>query len=207
MKIKRFVLDTGIGFTANSYLITINKEAILIDAPKDINDVITYLKEHNVILKYLLFTHGHFDHIEGATKLLNEFPNLISYGDINDRDWFIGDNNKNLGYSINFKPTKWFDGDITFNDKLIKVIHTPGHSSGSVSFKIDNNLFAGDFIFKGSIGRTDLFGSSDKAMRESLRKLCNVKENLIIYPGHGDITELKTEKKENFFLRGFHESL
>lgn len=198
IKIKKFTL----GYGTNAYLIIIKNEAILIDAPDGIFEIINYLDENKIKLKTMLLTHGHFDHILGASEIKKLYPNIKSYAGIEDKDWFIGTCN-NIYIPASFTPSNWLGGgeEIMFLEKKIKVFKTPGHSKGSLTYKIDNNLFTGDFIFSQAIGRCDLFGGSNFDMKKSLKWLLSEKENYSIFPGHGSNTTLNSEKENNYYLQ------
>jgi glyoxylase-like metal-dependent hydrolase (beta-lactamase superfamily II) len=93
------------------------------------------------------------------------------------------------------------DGDyVKFGKIALKVMHTPGHSPGSISLIGENEVFTGDTLFAGSIGRTDLPQSSESDMKESLKKLANLPDDLRVYPGHGPTTTIGEEKRSNPFL-------
>jgi glyoxylase-like metal-dependent hydrolase (beta-lactamase superfamily II) len=94
------------------------------------------------------------------------------------------------------------DGDyVTFGDIVLRVVHTPGHSFGSVVYLGETEIFAGDTLFAGSIGRTDFPGSSDREMQVSLKKLVQLPDYFVVYPGHGPQTTIGEEKRVNPFLQ------
>ena len=189
----------------NCYIIIAeNRESLVIDPGFEAKKIINICKDTK--LKYILLTHGHFDHISAVDDLRKAFcckVVLHAY----DKEIY-----KNAAlaaelFSISINEQRLPDilihgeeAEIEFQ-LPVKVIHTPGHSSGSVSFIIDNNLFSGDTLFCGSIGRTDLTGSNWKDMQASLRKLTGLSDNLKIYPGHGPSTILGQEKAANPFLQ------
>lgn len=190
----------------NNYLLIDNNEAVLIDCSDIIPELDAVLKEHNADLKYILLTHAHFDHISGVTATLknhnakvaihiddkenlettNEFMNMVGLPEIDvpKADIFLK------------------DGDtIKFGSKELKVIHLPGHTSGGAGFLIDNSIFAGDTIFLGSVGRTDLPTGDFETLKNSIKsKLFTLDDNTIIYTGHGPQTSVGNEKKYNSFI-------
>ncbi len=183
----------------NSYLIVAGKEAIVIDPATQI--VKTKVDDLGVDVIAIVNTHGHFDHIGG-----NQFFSVPIYIHTLDAAMLT---DPNLNLSIHFSLSIVSPpGDYAFskNERLnigpfdIEVIHTPGHTLGSVSLLIDHALFTGDTLFKGSIGRTDLPGGDYEAMRSSLLKLASLSGDLMVYPGHGEITVLKDELESNPFL-------
>ena len=193
----------------NMYLVIDEKtkKAVLIDASAFIPEIIASVKEFGVDVEYILLTHGHFDHIMGLTELkkaLNAkavicLDDLIISDNINEFTRLFG------GLSESVPPTyeKFVkDGDIiTVGDMQIKVIHTPGHTEGGVCYLIEDKLFSGDTLFRGSVGRTDLFGGSFEELLDSIKnKLFKLDDNITVYPGHGPVTTIGYEKKYNEIL-------
>ncbi len=173
MKIERLIIGP---LENNVYILSQNTCAILIDPSGEKEKIETYLKENNLELLAIFITHYHFDHI-GALDYFKDTYKVDVY------DY------KTIGkYSIG--PFKF------------KVIPTKGHSLDSVSFYFEktNDLFVGDFIFKGDIGRTDLEGGDEDEMAYSLRLLKEFKKETKLYPGHGDLTTLVYELLNNEYL-------
>lgn len=194
---------------ANSYLLIDeeSKEAILIDLGGDFTQIKNELEKNNATLKFILNTHGHFDHIMGERDAQN----------IVDVPVFVHENDKNLvenlpkqlerfGFVENAEPPKninTFTENDTFKlgGKEIKVIHTPGHTPGSVCFLIDKNLFSGDTLFYTSVGRTDFEGGSFKELSNSIKeKLFKLDDDITVYPGHDTKTSIGYEKKYNCYF-------
>lgn len=189
----------------NNYLIIDekSKEAVLIDSSAVNEEIDLELKKQDAKLKYILLTHGHFDHIAGLDNS-GDVPVLMHEADM---DWV---NNVNTylpmvglpGMEIP-KIDKFIkDGDIIkFGDLEIKVIHTPGHTQGGVCFYVDGNLFSGDTIFRESVGRCDLEGGNFDQIVESIEtKIFILPDETIIYPGHGRKTTVEWEKAHNRFM-------
>ena len=189
----------------NNYLIIDekSKEAVLIDSSAVNEEIDLELKKQDAKLKYILLTHGHFDHIAGLDNS-GDVPVLMHEA---DKDWV---NNVNTylpmvglpGMEIP-KIDKFIkDGDIIkFGDLEIKVIHTPGHTQGGVCFYVDGNLFSGDTIFRESVGRCDLEGGNFDQIVESIEtKIFILPDETIIYPGHGRKTTVEWEKAHNRFM-------
>lgn len=158
-------------------------------------------------LRYILLTHGHFDHIKGVKKLKSDFGGEVVIHSL-DADCLY-DSSKSLGDFFGLSMPS-FEADVTVNDKdrlpfgdsEIEVIHTPGHTVGCVCYKISDMLFSGDTLFCGSIGRTDFPGGSMLQLTASLKKLSSLSGNYKVYPGHEDVTDLQTERMQNPYLKG-----
>ncbi len=203
MIVKKFVVgDMG----NNNYLLINGNDAALIDCTGDIPELLSFVKENNAELKYILLTHAHFDHIGGIKKLkektgakvylhtedkeildmTNEFMNMVGLPEIDvpEVDVYINDGDK-----------------IQLGDSVLDVIHLPGHTPGGVGYLVDNMIFSGDTIFLNSVGRTDLPGGDFNILKESIKnKLFNLDGSTIIYTGHGAETSVDYEKKYNSFI-------
>ena len=191
----------------NNYLLIDeeSKEAVLIDCSgmEANEDLLLELKKHNATLKYILLTHGHFDHITGVPS----YPDVevLMYED--DMGWV---NNLNMYLPMLGLPEMEIpkidrfivDSEIIkLGEKEIKVIHTPGHTQGGVCFLIENNLFSGDTIFRESVGRCDLEGGDFEQIVESIEnKIFTLPPKTTIFPGHGNKTTVEWEKAHNKFL-------
>ncbi len=178
------------------------REGILIDAGAGADKIINYLDNMNVKLKYIVLTHCHVDHIADLRKIRIAFPRAqivineidapgLSKAEINMCE-LLGFENNFLDADIVVK-----DGDIlTFGNIEALMIHTPGHTAGSMSILIKDALFTGDTLFKGTRGRTDLPTSSEREILWSINeKILTLPENTIVYPGHGSTTMIKDEKE------------
>lgn len=174
MEIKKVI--TGV-LDENCYVLTKNNTAIIIDPGDDYLDIKEAIGENKVLA--VLITHSHFDHIGVLRNFLTKRSIKI------------------------FKKSSLEEKEYTIGDFKFKCIYTPGHSKDSVSFFFEENncMFVGDFIFKESIGRTDLPGGDNNDMKESLNKLLTFNESITLYPGHDDETTLKYEKEHNPYLK------
>lgn len=186
----------------NNYVIIdeISHEAIIIDCTEKPQDMLNYITSQKASLKYILLTHGHFDHILGLNDLNNELLQK-SYVDKNDK--FLLDDINDFMDFISFphviapKISHFFDEKTNlFLGKIpIKIISTPGHTPGCVCFLIQNNLFSGDTLFYNSRGRTDMPKSSDQEIMKSLKKLfSSLPDKTLVFPGHGPSTSIGKEK-------------
>jgi len=184
-------------------------EAMVIDPGDDIEEIVEILTRHQLTVKTIVITHAHIDHIGGAHKLraLTGAPVVM-----NENDSFLADNLKMqaawLGVATPENPgidTPAREGDVLRTGSIeAHILHTPGHTPGSISLFIpaEQKLIAGDTLFKSSIGRTDLPGGNFEAIVGSIRgKLYTLPETTIVVPGHGEPTDIATEKRSNPFVR------
>ncbi len=183
------------------------KEAVVIDPGDDADRILMELAKSDLKVKYLINTHGHFDHV-GANKRMKEVTGA-KLGIHPDDEPMLGELSQSalmFGMSVENSPPADFllnDGDdVTFGEITLKVIHTPGHSKGGICLYTKGHLFAGDTLFAGSIGRTDLPGGDYDALISSIKtKLLDLDEETTVYTGHGPETNIANEKRMNPFLR------
>jgi glyoxylase-like metal-dependent hydrolase (beta-lactamase superfamily II) len=190
----------------NNYLIIDeqSKEAALIDCSSIDDNIKDDLKSFNAKLKYILLTHGHFDHVAGIRQL-NADTKLVMHK--NDLGWLEKTNQYLPMFGmpeITIPKVNQYveDGDILkLGDYEIKVIHTPGHTQGGVCYYVDGKLFSGDTIFRESVGRCDLEGGNFNQIIESITsKIFTLPPNTLIYPGHGKMTSVEWETEHNCFM-------
>lgn len=190
----------------NNYLIIdeSSKEAALIDCSSYDENILIELKKQGATLKYVLLTHGHFDHIGGLNDLPENVEVLMHSGDI---EWVnqVNDYLPMIGMSSMEVPKidrNIEDGEIIKLGELeIKVIHTPGHTQGGVCFYTERHLFSGDTIFRESVGRCDLPGGNFSQIVESIEnKIFTLPDDTVIYPGHGRTTTVDWEKENNNYM-------
>ncbi len=187
----------------NVYLIIDENNAFIVDPGGNYNEIEKTIKELNLNVLGILLTHAHIDH----TFLINKFNcpiylhekevEILKYSNLSLYDSF------SLDMPFNYKDLniiKLKDNDeIKLNDKIIKVIHTPGHTKGSVCYLFNNKLFSGDTLFRLSCGRCDLPTGSEIDMAHSLVKLIdNLDSNIKVYPGHDETSTIGFEKENNF---------
>ncbi|MBC8302080.1 MAG: MBL fold metallo-hydrolase [Candidatus Marinimicrobia bacterium] len=191
----------------NTYVIFNEKnDCIIIDPGFGSELIDSFIQSKNLSPIAILATHGHFDHLAGAADLIDKY-NLPLY--VCDKDKLVVDNfDRAAGYwGVEArKPTvsHWInsaDKELIVGDFSFSVIFNPGHSPGCISFIIDNLIFCGDLIFKGSIGRTDLPLSSPRDMATSLKFFVNsFTSDYALLTGHGQETTLYEELKTNPYL-------
>lgn len=191
----------------NNYLIIdeLSKEAALIDCSAIDEKISDELNKENAELKYILLTHGHFDHIAGIRP--NRFENAKIVMNSADMKWLQNVNQYLPMFGIPNIAVPHIDifiedGDIIkLGNTEIRVIHTPGHTQGGVCYLVENNLFTGDTIFRESVGRCDLEGGDFNQIVKSIQdKIFTLSDDTAIYPGHGRMTSVGWEKEHNTFL-------
>ena len=183
------------------------KSAVVIDPGDEANKILLSLAESKLTVKYILNTHGHFDHV-GGNKQMKEATGadiLIHAGDAAMLEQ-LSVASMAFGLSVENSPPadRTIDeGDlITFGDITLNVLHTPGHSPGGVTFYTDGVAFVGDSLFAGSIGRTDFPGGDYNTLISSIKtKLFPLGDDVRVYTGHGPATTIGQEKRMNPFLQ------
>jgi glyoxylase-like metal-dependent hydrolase (beta-lactamase superfamily II) len=208
IKIKCFIAEP---LQTNVYLVYRDHVGVIID-PGTTQELLDTIKKLELNIEAILLTHAHFDHIAGLEDVRQQTLAPV-YQHTSEESW-LGDPNLNLSYlseeSVNSNllicnPAEKFiknEKELTeLQTCNIKVLHTPGHSPGSLSFLIDNKLFSGDLIFKESIGRTDLPGGDLPTLQNSIKtKILPLAPQTTIYPGHGPKTTLAAEISSNPFF-------
>lgn len=196
-------------FTENTYIINEKRECFIIDPGTNFEEIVKYIEGKEFTVLGVLLTHGHFDHIFSLNDLVKKYQAPV-YIHKNERD-FLFDSNLNLS-SMTYKRFVLKDKEIvstvTGSDKIklghdsIKIIETPGHTRGGVCYHYKNYLFSGDTLFKGSVGRTDLPTSNKTALERSVNMLVSkLRDNTVVYPGHGHFTTILSEKLDNPFIK------
>lgn len=190
----------------NGYLV-VNQatgQALIIDPGMNPGTLVQKAKEYQV--KAILLTHGHFDHMGGVEEVRQTFKAPLYIHPVEQSFLQSGERNLSSNWfgAIVTSPAEkeYEDGDfLEVAGFKIKVLHTPGHTPGSVSLLIGENLFSGDTLFERGIGRTDLPGGSFLQIKESIfDKLFTLPDDIKVYPGHGSPTTVGREKEENPFF-------
>jgi len=194
----------------NCYIVYNEYDALIIDPGGDPEKVIDFLKFEDLKPQAILLTHAHFDHIGGVDDLRKHF-NLDVYLHENEANWLEEPRlNRSTAFTRKEVRTARPDhliqpGKMKLSSFEFDVIHTPGHSPGSVSYLFVNEGFiiSGDVLFQQGIGRTDLPGGSMAQLEKSIRQsLYLLEDNYIVYPGHGMYTTIGAEKRNNPFVPG-----
>ena len=172
------------------------KECIVVDPGYDPEEVLAYAKSLGKTVAAVLLTHGHFGHVGGVRTI----------GELTGCPVYIHEDELSM-------PEGWTGGPLYYThtygegDRLdlagmeLRVLHTPGHTPGSVCLAAENYLFSGDTLFQDSCGRTDLPGGSTPTLLRSLKRLAALERDYNVLPGHGPDTTLGEEKKYNPYLR------
>jgi len=185
-----------------------SREAMVIDPGDDIEDVLALVRKHNLQVKQIVITHAHIDHVGGAMKLkaVTGAPILLNENDyellkmLDTQAAWIG--MRSPGEVTIDQSVKQAD-TLQAGSLSADVLHTPGHTEGSIClyFSAEKKLIAGDTLFAGSIGRTDLPGGSMKKIINSLHgKLLALPDETVVVPGHGPLTTIGEERESNPFL-------
>ena len=183
------------------------RRAIVIDPGGDAEELAGEIVSQGLTITAIVATHAHFDHIIAAEQLraLTGAPFMLHDDDIPMLDWMQESGRLFLGVELPPPPevdTSAREGDrIKAGSVELEVVHTPGHSPGSISLVTSDGVFSGDTLFAGSIGRTDLPGGDGQSLLDAVRtKLFALDESLMVYPGHGPTTTLGAERASNPFV-------
>jgi hydroxyacylglutathione hydrolase len=200
--------------TVFSYIVGCDqeKECLVIDPAGSIDRILSRVADLGLTVKYIVNTHGHADHTGGNSALFSRTgAQLVAHQ--KDAKGIIAGLNKALSLAMGKKPSPGVHIQVTDGDFIrigqtgLSVIHTPGHTPGCMCLYGDGNLFTGDTLFVGAVGRTDLNGGSFKTLLASLEKLLQLPPDTIVWPGHhyGDrpSSTLAREKKTNPYMTDF----
>lgn len=194
---------------ANCYLYacTESKKAVIIDPGAEGKKIQRWVSEKGLTVDYILLTHGHVDHIGAVDELRVLLGNVLVGIHAGDAG-MLTDGKKNLsslmGRGLVLQGADFLlqDGqELVVGNQKLKVLATPGHSPGCVCFLSNEGLFSGDTLFAGSIGRTDFPGGSlDQLLKGVKDKLLILPDDTRVFPGHGEETSIREEKRDNPYL-------
>ena len=204
MKIEKIVEPY---FGENMYILIDEetKKCAVVDPGGASDKILNYIRANALQLQYIILTHGHGDHIGAVNKIKSQTNvKVIAH---NDEKELLNDNRKNLSYSMHCGPQE-LDADIYVHDKdklelgnlKLSFIHRPGHTKGCMCIRVNDDMFTGDTLFAGSIGRTDLYGGDYRQIEKSLKKLAKYEDKVKVHPGHGPSSTLGIEKMSNPYM-------
>jgi hydroxyacylglutathione hydrolase len=186
-----------------------SKQAIVIDPGGDAEDLAEAIVRMELVVVAIIATHAHFDHIIAAEQLrtLTGAPFYLHDADRVLLDWMQTSGRLFLGVDLPPPPDvdrSAPEGELlTAGEARFEILHTPGHSPGSISLLTDGAVFSGDTLFAGSVGRTDLPGGDMSLLLKAIdEKLLEFDDDLEVYPGHGPPTTIGEERRFNPFLGG-----
>lgn len=191
-------------YSVNCYILwKDDHHALVIDPGANPEKIINEIDKRHGVIDDIFLTHGHFDHIGAVDKLVEVYKCPVY---MNPLDYeMLKDTTKNESHffkvTCNVEPIFVPEGKQTISGLEVEIIDTPGHSPGSCMLLYKKFLFAGDMVFRGSVGRTDLLMSSSSQMKQSIKKVQQLDPSYLVFPGHGNPTSLKDEFKHNEFLR------
>jgi hydroxyacylglutathione hydrolase len=199
-------VTTDSRFGTNSYLVEDEEthDAVVIDANLEPDQMVELARERGVNVKAILLTHTDLDHIAGIHELREAFGEVPVA--VHESERFVLEEGKPLRREFGPIATK-IDGVVIFDETYragsleFEVLHTPGHSPGGVTLKIDGYLFTGDALFAGTVGRSDFANSDGGALLEGIKtKLLSQPDDAVVYSGHGPKTTIGRERRINPFL-------
>lgn len=190
---------------ANNYLVADekSKEAVLIDCSEHVQKILDDVKELGLKVKYILLTHGHFDHVMGVNSMKKELGAEVLINQKDEKQLEMTQTIlKTFGIFVEKNPE--YDKYIDKNTELkigeipIKIFETPGHTEGGLCYLIEGKLFSGDTLFRNYVGRTDLPGGNYAKLENSIKNvLYKLPDETEVFPGHNEMTTIGYEKKHN----------
>lgn len=173
------------------------RDCFVVDPGYQCGDILDFCADKGLTIAAVLLTHGHFDHVGAVKELAAEVPSCDVY--LHEAETTMPP--MMTAGKLYYTHTYDEGSKLTVAGLDIRVLHTPGHTPGSVCLVCENHLFSGDTLFAMSCGRTDLPGGSWKTIQNSLHRLASLEGNFWIHPGHGESTTLAQEKQYNPYMR------
>jgi len=194
---------------SNCYLVAAEHgaEAIVIDPGGDAQVILDTIAAMGLDVKYIILTHGHWDHFAAVADLAKKTGAVIAIHKLDKGA--LDDPRQSLAYMFGEEQKESLDNIIELTDGQVlkigeleaEILHTPGHTQGSITVRIADRLFTGDLLFYRSIGRTDFPGGSHESLLKSVRdKIFKYPDHVKVYPGHGPSTSVGEERRENPFF-------
>ena len=183
-------------YQTNTYIVENGGHCVIIDAGYAPEVILRFLRDHNLMADAILLTHGHFDHVGAVRELAVELECPV----------YLHEKELSMPPMMTAGPLYYThtygEGDrLRLAGIAFRVLHTPGHTPGSVCLMAEDHLFSGDTLFAGSCGRTDFPGGDWATIRKSLDRLSGMTEDLLVHPGHGESTTLAREKQYNPYMQ------
>jgi hydroxyacylglutathione hydrolase len=187
----------------NCYIVTDENtlDCAIIDPGDESGTILNYIEDHKLTPRAILITHGHFDHTGGVAWLMREFHGSVKLY-VNEKDTEGPLGSSPYGFNPPQGAVHVQEGDVVQVGGLaFRVLDTPGHTPGGVTYLCENAMFPGDTLFRDSCGRTDLPGGDMAVLMHSLKKLHDLPGDYEIYPGHMDTTTLDRERRFNYYMQ------
>lgn len=180
-------------------------DAVVVDPALSLDEEIAFINNKKLNVKYIILTHSHADHI-GDVKALKKATGAKLIASIDEKE-LLNNADKNLSSQF-FDERIELEADIYVKDNeelqiglnTFKFISTPGHTKGGMCILCGKDMFTGDTLFNGSIGRTDLYSGDYEKILKSLKKLSTMDNEITIYPGHGPSSTIGAEKRSNYYM-------
>ncbi|MGI5976397.1 MAG: MBL fold metallo-hydrolase [Candidatus Limivicinus sp.] len=186
----------------NCYVVTNeeNLQCVIIDPGDESNVILDYIEDNSLSCQAILLTHGHFDHVGAVNEIVSQIHVPVYMNELDDSKNNAG--NHFLPFTLPENGKYYGDGDtVEAAGFTFKVISTPGHTPGGVTLIVEDAIFPGDTLFKGSAGRADFPGSSIEDEMRSLKRICELEGDYEVYPGHMDSSTLERERAFNYYCR------
>lgn len=193
-------------FPENCYAAITDDGVFLVDPGEYTDKLREFVLKNAEKIKFILLTHRHFDHVVAVAQIIKDCPDAKvvihekDAGGLTDSSVSLAERFDALQQSVCPDILVSEGSVVEMGGTVIKVLHTPGHTAGSVCYHVGDNIFCGDTIFKGSCGRTDLPSGNSAELTNSLQRLKNLPFDAKLYPGHNDVTTLSYERSHNPYL-------